>query len=293
NNNDDNGWLKHLSKYKGENIFLTGIYLFVLPSIYQITTPLYTSLIHGLPQFGQPKKDWTFHSPFDTGNIVPSLTVQGVVIRLSSTIRVPSVNTMTRPFEPFEQLDILFPEEMDEVVPVPRIHGTPRCAEGSTFCENFESYPYRHLKHLLDRNAVDKKLYFGKDESPAEFNSRTDDEGDDFLCSGMTREIFPKLAQNKNDEWRIIVNQGKRDGYVQGLRIELCRREGAPCNMIGDLPLGYRSVCKQKYMYRRLLSVDADGSFIADSFKMPSSCCCSYRRDMGFMSRSALVDRYV
>lgn len=53
----------------------------------------------------------------------------------------------------------------------------------------------------------------------------------------------------------------------------ICRKEDT-CNVIGNLPLGYKSICKQKFIQRELLSVSSNGSMSPDTFLFPSSCCC-------------------
>lgn len=57
------------------------------------------------------------------------------------------------------------------------------------------------------------------------------------------------------------------------------------CELFGDLPNGYVTYCKQKYIYRRLISVDVDGVPKVDTFPIPSACCCAYRRNFDFLKR--------
>lgn len=47
--------------------------------------------------------------------------------------------------------------------------------------------------------------------------------------------------------------------------------------MIQDFAEGYKTTCKQKYVYRELAAVNSDGDVIKDSFRFPSSCCCHVR----------------
>lgn len=54
----------------------------------------------------------------------------------------------------------------------------------------------------------------------------------------------------------------------------ICRKKDTTCNVIGNLPLGYKSICKQKYIQRELLSISSNGSMSPDTFLLPSSCCC-------------------
>lgn len=60
---------------------------------------------------------------------------------------------------------------------------------------------------------------------------------------------------------------------------------GGACDLIGELPDGYETSCKQKYIYRRLLSVGDEGDPVVDSFEIPSACCCAYKRNLDFLAR--------
>lgn len=37
---------------------------------------------------------------------------------------------------------------------------------------------------------------------------------------------------------------------------------------------GYKTSCKQKYIYRELVAMSASGQIVKDQFSFPSSCCC-------------------
>jgi hypothetical protein len=47
--------------------------------------------------------------------------------------------------------------------------------------------------------------------------------------------------------------------------------------MIQDFAEGYKTTCKQKYIYRELAAVGRHGNIFKDSFRFPSSCCCHVR----------------
>lgn len=51
-------------------------------------------------------------------------------------------------------------------------------------------------------------------------------------------------------------------------------KERHSCSIIGGLAEGYKTTCKQKYVYRQLASVQTDGKIVPDTFRFPSSCCC-------------------
>ncbi|KAK9874699.1 hypothetical protein WA026_005519 [Henosepilachna vigintioctopunctata] len=168
------------------------------------------------------------------------------------------------------------------------INGVPTCANGETFCENHDAYPENHIRNIL-KGKKELGGYFGReDDEPFIVNRNSGlQEPPRFLCPSLQKTIAPKVAQNKNDEWKFIVNQ-KVDGYIQTVRVELCRKENAACDIIGGLPLGYTTFCKQKYIYRRLLSLDTSGQPIPDMFKLPVACCCSFKQNYQSRIRSQI-----
>ncbi|XP_044756806.1 protein spaetzle-like isoform X2 [Coccinella septempunctata] len=182
--------------------------------------------------------------------------------------------------------EVVFPEDYDVLFdPIPRINGIPKCSKGDTFCEDFEAYPRHHLRQVLSQKEGLRE-FFGKDEEAPFIVNRHGglEESVNYLCPSVERTVFPKVGKNKNNKWKYIINQAE-DGYIQGVRVETCRRRNAPCDIISDLPLGYITSCKQKYIYRRLLSVSDLGAPTPDTFQLPSACCCSYKRDMDFLAR--------
>lgn len=52
------------------------------------------------------------------------------------------------------------------------------------------------------------------------------------------------------------------------------RNDGQECNMIQGFAEGYKTSCKQKYIYRELAAVGSNGNIVKDQFRFPSSCCC-------------------
>lgn len=160
---------------------------------------------------------------------------------------------------------------------------SPKCADGKSYCEDIESYPYDFVDNLIQKSNLPTELFF-KEEVPNKIVNRNSlDES--YICASSERTIFPKIAKNKRDEWKYIINQGDKNGYVQGVVVETCRSHGRPCELFGSsLPEGYTTECKQKYTYRRLISITDSGQVVHDSFQMPSACCCSYRRNYGFLT---------
>ncbi|CAH0551628.1 unnamed protein product [Brassicogethes aeneus] len=178
---------------------------------------------------------------------------------------------------------ISFPDSKEDVGGIlPRL-GDVKCADGLTYCENFDKYPYDRVQNILQHKPVHKEL-FGYDEEPTAFVHRMEEFDEHFVCKATTRTIFPTVGKNTNNQWKFIINQ-KKDGYIQGVRVETCRFPGKRCDILSELPSGYVTACKQKYVYRRLISLSDNGEPAMDTFIMPSACCCSYKKDLDFLSR--------
>lgn len=57
------------------------------------------------------------------------------------------------------------------------------------------------------------------------------------------------------------------------------RNEGQPCSSRLSLPFGFESRCRQKYIKKKLLSLNADGQGTSeDNFFIPSCCVCEITR---------------
>lgn len=117
---------------------------------------------------------------------------------------------------------IIFPDYYDDDTSMEldlRIDGPPKCANGDTFCENFDPYPSEKIQSILEKTSSYRE-FWGKDEE-LDVVGRNEDE-DIFVCTALQRTIYPKVAKNTNNKWKYIVNQPKGD-FRQGIRIETCR----------------------------------------------------------------------
>ncbi|KAF6208440.1 hypothetical protein GE061_016896 [Apolygus lucorum] len=100
------------------------------------------------------------------------------------------------------------------------------------------------------------------------------------LCLSKEELLFPKKAQTIDKETKLIVNHGN---YLQGVRVEVCMNESSPCQFKESFPAGYTTVCRQKYIARKLVVVTtADGSdsqtpLSTSDFLFPSCCVCKTR----------------
>ncbi|KAL7288224.1 hypothetical protein TKK_0017771 [Trichogramma kaykai] len=149
---------------------------------------------------------------------------------------------------------------------VPRLAGN---CEKSTFCEFAPNYPKDFVETNLRINS--NKFLPSSDVVPNvvhRFNAGPEDAS---LCDSHETVVYPKVAQNKNNEWLFVVNHGN---FTQGVRVETCVNENAECNLIEGFVEGYKTVCKQKYIYRQLVAVLPAGQIKQEMFRFPASCCC-------------------
>lgn len=154
---------------------------------------------------------------------------------------------------------IVFPGEISQV---------PVCKE-STYCEKLDSYPEELVTNAIRQNETLK--YLAGVDVVSNIAQRIDVMDDMPLCVSTEQVIFPQSAENKDNQWKYIANQ---ENFKQGIRIEKCSKENASCKVISSPAEGYKTSCKQKYVYRQLAAVLSDGSIVPDTFKFPSSCCC-------------------
>lgn len=61
------------------------------------------------------------------------------------------------------------------------------------------------------------------------------------------------------------------------IKTVFCRKDSGFCN-IDNIVNGYAVRCAQKYLVRRLYSIDLKSSetIVTDSFQIPSCCVCEY-----------------
>ncbi|XP_045597610.1 protein spaetzle isoform X2 [Procambarus clarkii] len=97
------------------------------------------------------------------------------------------------------------------------------------------------------------------------------------VCSSAETLIFPKRGKTSKNDWVFVVNQ---DNVQQALRVEKCINEGESCNFGMPLQGNTIAVCRQKYVYRRMLTVGSN-DIQPEEVLMPSCCVC-YARKPGF-----------
>ncbi|KAF7276861.1 hypothetical protein GWI33_009709, partial [Rhynchophorus ferrugineus] len=99
------------------------------------------------------------------------------------------------------------------------------------------------------------------------------------LCGSKTSFIYPKVAKSTvRGEWLYLINI-PRVRMTQMIKSQICEPgvEGKPCmDSRCKLPLGYKSVCEQHYLQKRLLTLVPDGGteVYTDMFWIPTCCVC-------------------
>lgn len=158
--------------------------------------------------------------------------------------------------------------ESDQIVfPNRKTERTPSC-EGSTYCEHVDSYPEDAVNRALQRNGTLR--YLANVDVIVDIAQRVDVADDAPLCLSTEEVVYPREAMNKDEEWKVILNQ---QNFKQGVRIEKCSQESSRCMLISDFAQGYKTSCKQKYVYKQLVAL-SDNKVVQDNFKIPASCCC-------------------
>lgn len=100
-------------------------------------------------------------------------------------------------------------------------------------------------------------------------------------CPVRTMFISPRAGLNDKSQWKFIINVADRDPkFKQIIRVDVCAAPGEPCSSQVSLPLGYVSRCRQKYIKKKLLALDADGQGTSEeNFFVPSCCVCNLVRE--------------
>jgi len=154
----------------------------------------------------------------------------------------------------------------------------PKCAEGRSYCENVESYPYDIVERLLENTT----LLFDDPSEIESMNVEIEKKHSDDLevpCKSIRRNFRPQQGRlTRDNEWMSIVNTENKQQIVQ---IEECRHN-KQCQLedIGDFArcLGYESTCVQRYMQVKLHALESMKKPVTEHFEMPSSCECVFKR---------------
>lgn len=101
------------------------------------------------------------------------------------------------------------------------------------------------------------------------------------VCAAQETIIYPKRAKTSREDWVFVLNQ---EGVQQALRVEKCISNGSSCNIGMGLPGGATAICRQKYVYRRMLVLGTN-KIEPEEVLMPSCCVC-YTTYQNLLTRS-------
>lgn len=163
-----------------------------------------------------------------------------------------------------------------DVLPERFVPNLAKCAEtNNTFCTKDDDYPIEHIQKLLRKNIHKYADVFGSDGITTYISNRNNVYDEIELCDYYEQLIYPTSGENIDGTQLYIFNTPDKK---QGVRVAMCRTTGDPCKMTESFPNGYRTACKQQYVYRELLSLSPQGVPIKDKFKFPACCSCAVYR---------------
>ncbi|BES87845.1 Hypothetical protein NTJ_00651 [Nesidiocoris tenuis] len=150
------------------------------------------------------------------------------------------------------------------------------CPSGQKLCDEDENYPSDIIQRIPLETIKKFSHYFVNDslldtETPLAVKIDAVNEQD--LCLSKEMLKFPKKAEATDNEMKYIVQiPGTK---MQGVRVELCANEGSSCYYNDTFPLGYKTVCRQKYIHRTFLTlVQGTDKVETSEFSIPSCCVC-------------------
>uniref|UniRef100_A0A182RCL2 Spaetzle domain-containing protein n=1 Tax=Anopheles funestus TaxID=62324 RepID=A0A182RCL2_ANOFN len=127
-----------------------------------------------------------------------------------------------------------------------------------------EPAPFRHPS-VLNETVYERLL--AKNSRP----KREIELGKETLCSVRERYITPQTALNTKGNWMFVVNH---ENSRQLVRTEVCA--STECSNLCSFPVGYSSRCEQRYVQKRLMTLDPSGmTLYVDTYWFPSCCVCS------------------
>ncbi|XP_031629375.1 protein spaetzle-like isoform X2 [Contarinia nasturtii] len=164
-------------------------------------------------------------------------------------------------------------------------HGTymanvSRCADSNlSYCTNDTSYPMDIIEKLLRKQLHKYADAFGSDMISTNISTRYGGADEITLCDYYEEVIYPKSGRNQKGVDMFIINT---NDHKQGVRVSKCVNNGQTCRMSENFPNGYRTECKQHFVYRELLTLAPDQTITRDKFEFPACCSCAVYRDDNF-----------
>lgn len=96
------------------------------------------------------------------------------------------------------------------------------------------------------------------------------------LCDSYEQVIFPNFGKLRDGAGDLSIFNTNE--YKQSVRVSLCRNAGQPCKLSEYFPAVYQTECKQRMVYRELVSLSPTGLPIKEHFEFPAHCSCVVKR---------------
>eukprot|EP00102_Acyrthosiphon_pisum_P026465 XP_016663675.1 PREDICTED: uncharacterized protein LOC107884984 [Acyrthosiphon pisum] len=180
---------------------------------------------------------------------------------------------------------IVFPTSTSEKIKInkfiPEQKAIEKCSLNGSYCIKVDNYPREDLSNIFRNSKYMSTSYYDIDAMNKinDFETRISDSVLESFCRSRTEVIYPEAGVNSKNEWRFIVQTSEINdngtSIKQGILVEKCIDTRVPCKFDSSLPPGHVSKCIQKYIYKRLMSIEGF-NFYFDTFKMPSCCQCMY-----------------
>lgn len=168
------------------------------------------------------------------------------------------------------------------------ISNKPRCAndlEENAPCIDDQDYDqnirerFRFLLGRFGGNSIVNNHVFQDLSKPDEIDNPDVDVRDpNFqpMCASRETIIYPKRAKTQKNEWVFVLSQGK---HRQAVKVEKCSNNNGECRL-GAARSEVNTVCRQKYIYKKLLVMNGAGTdIVPESVLMPSCCVCYIRKE--------------
>ncbi|XP_042243021.1 protein spaetzle-like [Homarus americanus] len=106
------------------------------------------------------------------------------------------------------------------------------------------------------------------------------------VCQAQETIIYPMRGKTPKNDWVFVVNQ---QDVEQAIKVEKCIKDGSNCNFGMPIQGSTTAVCRQKYVYKRMLIVGSN-AIEPEEVLMPSCCVCYLGNTVsGIISRIANV----
>lgn len=197
-----------------------------------------------------------------------------ILITFYFTLSLPRTNHTKAVFELFNASD--GKNHTVREAPSGFVVNIGECANrNQSYCTSYANYPVRYIEDLMKKQAHKYQDALSSDAMFNDVSTRIDGFDEYPLCVSDEALIYPQAGKSLEGTDQLIINT---PDYKQGVRISKCAKPDQKCSMSENFPNGYRSLCKQQYVVRELLSLSSEKQPIKSKFKFEACCSCTLYR---------------